>query len=64
MVLRTVIITGVLAFAILVVILFLTLTAGAALETEYLEFALALAMFLVILGGSYFFIVRGPGRYM
>ena len=62
--LRTVVITGAISFAILAVILFLTLTIGATLETEYLEFALALAMFLVILGGSYWFIVRGPGRYM
>ncbi len=62
--LRTVVITGAISFAILAVILFLTLGAGAALETEYLEFALALAMFLVILVGSYWFIVRGPGRYM
>ena len=56
--------TGTISFAILAVILFLTLTVGATLETEYLEFALALAMFLIILVGSYWFIVRGPGRYM
>jgi hypothetical protein len=62
--LRTVVITGAISFAILAVILFLTLTVGATLETEYLEFALALAMFLVILVGSYWFIVRGPGRHM
>jgi heme/copper-type cytochrome/quinol oxidase subunit 4 len=62
--LRTVVITGAISFAILAVILFLTLTVGATLETEYLEFALALAMFLIILVGSYWFIVRGPGRYM
>jgi hypothetical protein len=62
--LRTVVITGAISFAILAVILFLTLWAGAALDTEYLEFALALAMFLVIIVGSYWFIVRGPGRYM
>jgi heme/copper-type cytochrome/quinol oxidase subunit 4 len=62
--LRTVVITGAISFAILAVILFLTLTVRATLETEYLEFALALAMFLVIIVGSYWFIVRGPGRYM
>jgi hypothetical protein len=62
--LRTVIITGAISFAILVVILYLTLTVRATLESEYLEFGLALAMFLVILLGSYWFIVRGPGRYM
>jgi heme/copper-type cytochrome/quinol oxidase subunit 4 len=62
--LRTVVVTGAISFAILAVILFLTLSAGATLDTEYLEFALALAMFLVILVGSYWFVVRGPGRYM
>jgi hypothetical protein len=62
--LRTVVITGAVSFAILAVILFLTLSAGAGLDTEYLEFALALAMFLVILVGSYWFVVRGPGRHM
>jgi heme/copper-type cytochrome/quinol oxidase subunit 4 len=62
--LRTVIITGAISFAILAVILFLTLTVRATLESEYLEFGLALAIFLVILLGSYWFIVRGPGRYM
>ena len=62
--LRTVVITGAISFAILAVILFLTLTVGATLETEYLEFALALAMFMIIIVGSYWFIVRGPGRDM
>ena len=62
--LRTVVITGAISFAILSVILLLTVAVGPTLETEYLEFALALAMFLVILVGSYWFVVRGPGRYM
>jgi hypothetical protein len=62
--LRTVVITGAISFAILSAILFLTVVVGASLDTEYLEFALALAMFLVILVGSYWFVVRGPGRYM
>ena len=62
--LRTVVITGAISFAILAVILVLTVVQGATLDTEYLEFALALTMFLVILVGSYWFIVRGPGRYM
>ena len=62
--LRTVVITGAISFAILAVILFLTVSVGATIGAEYLEFALAMAMFLVILGGSYWFIVRGPGRHM
>ena len=62
--LRTVIITGAISFAILAAILLVTVVRGAALDTEYVEFALALIMFLVIIIGSYWFIVRGPGRYM
>jgi ABC-type nickel/cobalt efflux system permease component RcnA len=62
--LRTVVITGVISFAILAVILVLGVLQGATLDAEYLEFALALIMFLVILIGSYWFVVRGPGRYM
>ena len=62
--LRTVVITGAISFAILGVILFLTVSAGAAIETEYLVFGLTMLMFLVILVGSYWFIVRGPGRHM
>ena len=57
-------ITGAISFAILAAILLLTVMVGVALDTEYLEFALAIAMFLVILVGSYWFVVRGPGRYM
>ena len=62
--LKTIVITGAISFVILAAILILTVVVGAALDTEYLEFALALAMFLVILVGSYWFVVRGPGRYM
>ena len=62
--LRTVVVTGAISFAILTAILLLTVVVGATLDTEYLEFALALVMFLVILVGSYWFIVRGPGRRM
>ncbi len=62
--LRTVVITGAISFALLTAILLLTVVLGATLDTEYLEFALALVMFLVILVGSYWFIVRGPGRRM
>jgi hypothetical protein len=62
--LRTVVITGAISFAIFAGIIFLTFSVGAALDTEYIEFALAIAMLLVILVGSYWFIVRGPGRRM
>jgi len=60
--LRTVIITGAIAFVILGVIVVLNLFPRASLGTEYLEFALALGMFVAILVGSYWFVVRGQGR--
>jgi hypothetical protein len=56
---RTVIITGAIAFAILAVALGLTIIARSTLGTEYLEFALALVLFLVIIVGSYWFVVLG-----
>ena len=59
---RTVMITGVIAFSILAAILVLSVVARATLDTAHLEFALALVMFLVILVGSYWFVFRGPGR--
>ncbi len=58
------IITGVIAVALLVSIVVITLLGKATIGTEYIEFALALAMMLVILLGSYLWIVRGPGRRM
>ena len=62
--LRTVISTGVIAGAILVVIAVLEWAVGNAQNTEYLQFDLSLLMFLVIIFGSYWFIVRGPGSRM
>ncbi len=59
----TSIVTAVIALlgiSALVGIFFLTVTGG----SEYVEFALAMIMFVAILIGSYWFVVRGPGRYM
>jgi len=61
---KTVITTGTIAIAILTAIVIITVVVGPALTTEYLEFGLALLMFLVIFIGSYWFIVRGPGSRM
>lgn len=44
--------------------LVLTLLGKGSLQTEYIEFAVALVMFLVILAGSYWFVVRGSGKDM
>jgi uncharacterized membrane protein len=61
---RTVITTGVLAIVILVVIVVLEWVAGTNQNIEYLQFGLSLLMFLVIIFGSYWFVVRGPGGRM
>ena len=61
---RTVIIVGVIALALLVSIVVITLVRAPTAGVEYVEFALALAMFLAILLGSYLWIVRGPGSRM
>jgi predicted secreted protein len=61
-VMRTVLITAAIASVILGVILGFTLFIGVALSTEYIEFALALVLFLVIFVGSYWFVVLGQGR--
>jgi hypothetical protein len=61
---RTVIIVGVVAIALLVSIVVITFVSAPTTGAEYIEFALALAMFLAILLGSYLWIVRGPGSRM
>jgi hypothetical protein len=61
---RTVIIAGFIALALLITIVVITLVSAPTTGAEYTEFALALAMFLVILLGSYLWIVRGPGSRM
>jgi hypothetical protein len=61
---RTVITTGVVAIAILVVIVVLEWVLGPAQNSEYLQFGLSLLMFLCIVIGSYWFVVRGPGGRM
>ena len=56
--------TGVVAIAILVVNVVLELVGGTNQNTEYLQFGLSLLMFLCIIIGSYWFVVRGPGGRM
>ncbi len=58
---RTVITTAAVALVILGVILLLPLFRGFGLQTEYLEFGLALVMFVAIFVGAYWFVVRGQG---
>jgi hypothetical protein len=60
--LRTVITTGAIALVILAVFLGIGVFVRSTLSTEYLEFGLALLLFLVIIVGSYWFVVRGTRR--
>ncbi len=59
---RTVIITGAISLVILAVMSVLRYIASATVGTEYIEFAMALVLFLVLIAGSYWFVVLGEGR--
>ena len=54
--LKTVLVTGSIAIIIGFAGSLLTLFGGASLRTEYVKFAVALILFLVILIGSYWFV--------
>ena len=62
--LKTLYIAGSIAAVFLLGIFLITVSGAASLSSEYLEFALALAMCLVLLIGAYWFVVRDPGRHM
>jgi len=59
---RTVITTGAISMVILAVMFVLRYVARPTLGSEYIEFALALGLFLVLIAGSYWFVVLGQGR--
>lgn len=61
---RPILITTVIVGVLLLAELLLTLLGQGSLQTEYIEFAVALIMFVVILVGSYWFVVRGSGKDM
>ena len=51
---------GLVVIATMSGIAFLTVTEG----SEYIKFALAMVMFVTILGGSYWWVVFGLGRWL
>jgi hypothetical protein len=59
---RTVIITGTISMVILAVMFVLRYITRPTLGSEYIEFAMALGLFLVLIAGSYWFVVLGQGR--
>jgi hypothetical protein len=59
--LRTILITGSIGMVIGFAGTLLTLFGGGSVRVEYLEFAVALLLFLVMLIGAYWFVVGEPG---
>ncbi len=59
--LRTILITGSVGMVVGFTGTLLTLFGGSSIRVEYLEFAVALLLFLVMLIGAYWFVVGEPG---
>jgi hypothetical protein len=59
--LKTILITGSLGMVVGFTGTLLTLFGGGSVRVEYLEFAVALLLFLVMLIGAYWFVVGEPG---
>jgi hypothetical protein len=60
-VLKTILITGSIGMVIGFAGTLLTLFGGGTIRMEYLEFAVALLLFLVMLIGAYWFVMGEPG---
>ena len=59
--LKTILITGSIGMVVGFAGTLLTLFGGGTIRVEYLEFAVALLLFLVILIGAYWFVIGEPG---
>ena len=59
--LKTILITGAIGMFVGFAGTLLTLFGGGTIRLEYLEFAVALLLFLVILIGAYWFVIGEPG---
>jgi hypothetical protein len=59
--LRTILITGSIGMVIGFAGTLLTLFGGGSIRVEYVEFAVALLLFLVMLIGAYWFVIGEPG---
>ena len=62
MIMRTVLITGSIAFVGVLCLTLLTLFGPTTVASQYVKFALMLLMFVVILVGSYWFVMVPSGR--
>ena len=62
MIMKTVLITGSIAFVGVLCVVLLTLFGPTTVASQYVKFAIMLVLFLVILVGSYWFVMVPPGR--
>ena len=60
--LKTILVTGSIGMVVGFAGTLLTLFGGGTVRMEYLEFAVALLLFLIMLIGAYWFVVGGPGK--
>ena len=59
--LKTILITGSIGMVVGFTGTLLTLFGGGSIRVEYLEFAVALLLFLIMLIGAYWFVIGEPG---
>jgi hypothetical protein len=62
MIMKTVLITGSIALVGVLCVVLLTLFGPSTVASQYVRFTIMLVMFLVILVGSYWFVMVPPGR--
>jgi hypothetical protein len=62
MIIKTVLITGSIAVVVVLCVTLLTLFGPTTVASQYLKFAIMLVLFLVILIGSYWFVMVPSGR--
>ena len=62
MIIKTVLITGSIAMVVVLCVTLLTLFGPTTVASQYVKFAIMLLLFLVMLVGSYWFVMVPPGR--
>jgi hypothetical protein len=62
MIMKTVLITGSIAFVGVLCVVLLTLFGPTTVASQYVKFAIMVVLFVVILIGSYWFVMVPPGR--
>lgn len=62
MIMKTVLITGSIAFVGVLCVVLLTLFGSTTVASQYVKFAIMLVLFLAILVGSYWFVMVPSGR--